>query len=51
MDYDLYRILPAETGNDFPIDNVRHFMKQLLEGVFNMHRVSAPPAVALAPIA
>ena len=42
MDYDLYRILPMETGNEFPMDNIRHFMKQLLTGVFQMHRVRAP---------
>ena len=39
MDYDLYRVLPAETGNEFPMDNIRHYMRQMLEGLFEMHRV------------
>jgi len=39
FEYDLSRILPAETGNEFPMQNIRHFMKQLLNAVFSLHLV------------
>jgi serine/threonine protein kinase len=39
MEYDLYRVLPPETGNEFPPNNVRFLLRQLLEGVFAMHQV------------